>query len=89
MAELIVEWKSTDPDLARLLSSVAAMHGVERLAAEAALHTFQAQHCQQQIGAIERERADSKRRSTRARASRANRAALAGSATKENEESPS
>jgi hypothetical protein len=74
MAELIVEWKSSDPDLARLLASVEAMRGVERLAAEAALHTFQAQHCQQQIGEIEAQRADGRRRSARVRAARAAKA---------------
>lgn len=70
MAELIIEWSSADPKLAALLRSVADLHGPARWAAEAALHTFQAQQCNALIGAYEANRRDSERRSRRARETR-------------------
>ena len=70
MAELITDWSSADPRLAALLRSIADMHGPQRWAAEAALHTFQAQHCTALIGAYEERQRDSARRSRRIREAR-------------------
>jgi hypothetical protein len=62
-AELTVEWSSPDPQLAALLQSVAALpeRSPERLAAEAALHTWHAQHLHKQIGHVLAEQATAER----------------------------
>lgn len=58
MPRLVTEWSSDDPDLAQTLRFMAALpdRSPERLAAEAALHTFQATELQRELGQILAER---------------------------------
>lgn len=56
MPRLITEWSTDDPSLARMLRQISRLHGVQRLAAEAALHTFLAGHCHEQIGHLQANR---------------------------------
>lgn len=69
-AELVTEWSSSDPRLAAMLRSIAELPewSEERLAAEAALHTFQAQLAHERIGRIRLERAQAERNRRAARA---------------------
>jgi hypothetical protein len=52
MPRLITEWSSDDPTLANMLREMAAMPewSEERMASEAALHTFQAHWLEREIG---------------------------------------
>lgn len=52
VALLRTEWSTDDPKLAKMLRQIAALDewSEERLALEAALHTWQAQHCYRRMG---------------------------------------
>lgn len=61
---LVTEWSTDSPVLARTLKMVAAAPEgtLLRLELEAALHSFQARHCYEQIGRLKRAEAERKRR---------------------------
>jgi hypothetical protein len=64
MPRLVTEWSTDDPQIARTLQLIASLpeHSLERPELEAALHTFQAAQCHEQVGILRRAKDDRRRR---------------------------
>lgn len=85
MPRLITEWSTDDPQLARVLSTVQAMleASIERMAAEAALHSWQAMDLHQRIGVAQGHAAEARAWRGRRRTEETTRAASAAPDTQE------